>query len=372
MTESAQELALFSPSLRAGGAEQVMVTLANGLAARGIGVSLLLACCEGPFLSQVDPAVRVVDLKATRVRSSIMALARYLRRERPSALLSFQTHANLVAIAARSISGAPVRLVVSERSSFAGSEAQAISFKTRFVRLLARFAYRKADAVTVVAQAMVSEVTAATKLSSERVLFIPNPIVSPTLYKLAAEPADHPFTRQPGPPLIVSAGRLAPEKGFLTLVQAFASLRRQMEARLLILGEGPCRPALEDLVRELDLERDVGMPGFLANPFPSMKAASLYVLSSKFEGMPGALIQAMALGTPVVSTDCLTGPSEILEGGRWGKLVPVGNAVELAEAMRQSLTAQSVPDVASRAQYYSLDRAIAGYLEVLDPGGLCH
>jgi glycosyltransferase involved in cell wall biosynthesis len=360
-----KQLALFSPSLRAGGAEQVMVTLANGLAERGVRVTLLLARCEGPFLTQVDPAVRVVDLNAKKVSGSIFALARYLRRECPAALLSFQTHANLIAIAARSLARVPVRLVVSERSSLTGSGAQTMGFKNRVVRLLSRAGYRKADAISVVAEAMVDEVTRLARLPAGRVVCIPNPIITPAMPKLADEPTDHPFARRPGPPLIVSAGRLAPEKDFPTLLRAFAILRRQLEAKLLILGEGSSRSVLEALVRELELENDVDLPGFRPNPFPYLKSASLYVLSSKFEGLPGSLIQAMAVGTPVVSTDCRTGPAEILEGGRWGKLVPVGGTEALAAAMLETLESDTHPDVASRAQFYSLERAISGYSALL-------
>lgn len=345
-----------------------MVTLANGLAERGAAVTLLLASCEGPFLSRVDPSVRIVDLNADRVRASIFRLASYLRRERPIALLSFQSHANLIAIAARLIAGVPVRLVVSERSSLSGSGVQA-GFKNRIVRLLTRWAYRGADAVTVVAEAMIDELRTATRLPAERVVCIPNPMITPASESLAGEAIDHPFGRASGPPLVVTAGRLAPEKDFSTLLRAFALLRQRMEVKLLILGEGDSRPMLQALVRELGLEEDVDLPGFRSNPLPYMKAAALYVLSSKFEGLPGALIQAMGVGTPVVSTDCLTGPAEILENGRWGTLVPVGDVEALAAAMFDSLTAEAVPDVASRAQYYNLDRSVSAYLALLDPRG---
>lgn len=366
-----RELALFLPSLQAGGAEQVMVTLANGLAERGVRVTLLLARCEGSFLSQVSPSVRVVDLRAKRVRASIFGLARYLRRERPAALLSFQTHSNLIAIAARSLARVPVRLVVSERSSLTGSGAQAMGFKNRLVRFLSRSAYGKADTVAVVAEAMVGEVRRLARLPAEQVVCIPNPIITPAMRTLADEPTDHPFMCPLGPPVIVAVGRLAPEKDFPTLLRAFALLRRELEAKLLILGEGSSRPALEEMVGDLNLEADVDLPGFRPNPFPYLKAASLYVLSSKFEGLPGALIQAMAVGTPVVSTDCHTGPSEILEHGRWGKLVPVGDVEALAAAMVETLSSGLSPDVASRAQYYSLERAVLGYLSVLDPTREC-
>ncbi|MGN6495791.1 MAG: glycosyltransferase [Tsuneonella sp.] len=368
---ASRELALFSPSLRAGGAEKVMVTLANGLAERGIRVTLLLASAEGEFLTQVDPAVRIVDLKAKRVAASLFALARFLRRHRPLALLSFQTHANLIAMAARGIARVPVRIVASERSSFTGSQA-ALGLKSRLVRSLGRLLYRKADAVVVVSEAMVNEIRAAPGIIPERVVFIPNPIVSPALLRLAEEPLDHPFARPGGPPLVMAAGRLAGEKDFSTLLRAFALVRRRMEAKLLILGEGPDRSALEALVDELKLRDDVDLPGFRANPWPYMKAASVFVLSSRYEGLPGALIQAMAVGTPVVSTDCRTGPGEILERGRWGKLVPVGDADALAAAVVDTLTAASAPDVARRAEFYSLDRALAGYLAVLDPTGKIH
>lgn len=363
-----KRLALFSPSLEGGGAERVMVTLANGFAERSIRVTLLLAKCEGPFLSQVSPSVRVVDLNANRVRASVFGLARYLRQERPAALLSFQTHTNLIAIFARMLARVPLRLVVSERVSLTGLASHPLGPTDRALRKLIGLAYRFADVVTVVSEAMVGELKKVTGLGNDRIRFVPNPVVTPEVVELASEIPEHPFATEPGPPLIMAAGRLTPQKDYPTLLRAFALLRQNMEARLLILGEGPSRPDLEAMVEQLGLTSKVDLPGFRPNPFPYMKAASLYVLCSKFEGLPGALIQAMAVGTPVVSTDCPTGPAEILEYGRWGKLVPVGEAAALAAAMQETLRAKAHPDVARRAAYYSSDNAVSTYLDVLGLG----
>lgn len=360
-----KRLALFSPSLEGGGAERVMVTLANGFAERGIRVSLILAKCEGPFLSQVSSSVRIVDLDAKRVRASVFGLARYLRQERPTALLSFQTHTNLIAICARMLARVPFRLVVSERVSLAGLASHPLGTTDRMLRKLIGIAYRLADAVTVVSEAMVAELKKVTRLGDDRIHFVPNPVVTPDVRRLASETPVHRFAAEPGPPLILAAGRLTPQKDYPTLLRAFAHLRQNTRARLLILGEGPCRPELEALVEQLGLAADVDLPGFRPNPFPYMKAASLYVLCSRFEGLPGALIQAMSVGTAVVSTDCPTGPAEILEQGRWGKLVPVGDAAALAAAMRQALEDDAPPDVRRRAAYYSSDNSVSAYLDVL-------
>jgi glycosyltransferase involved in cell wall biosynthesis len=367
-TEQAEvtEIALFSPSLGGGGAERVAVTLANAFAEKGLRVALVLAQAEGPYLANVSPAVRVVDLRAKRIRTSFLRLARFLRNDRPAALLTFQTHANLVAIAARSISRVPVRLIVSERVSMSGFGGHRIGGMDRMLRLLLRVAYRHADFVTVVAEAMVEELKAAARLPGERVVFIPNPVVTPDLTTLASEPPRHRFASASGPPLVLAVGRLAPQKDYTTLIEAFALLRRRADARLLILGEGPGRPALQSQIEQLGLAEHVDLPGFEANPFPYMKAASLYVLSSLFEGLPGALIQAMAVGTPVVSTDCPTGPAEILEGGRWGRLVPVGDAEALAAAMFETLQADTRPNVKLRASYYSPERAVSAHLALLE------
>lgn len=359
------KLSLFMPSLEGGGAEQVMMTLANGFAAEGHDVDFVLSAARGKFLEQLDAGVRVVDLGKRNALRSLLALAGYLREEKPHAMLSALSHTNIVALLAARIARAATRMVISERTSFHSVTLYHRGIKDRAVRGLMRFVYPRASALVAVSSDLIAELEDATGLPAERICALPNPIVSDRLLAKSRETPDHPWFSDQKVPVILSVGRLAPEKDFETLLRAFAILRRSRRARLVILGEGPQRPGLESLAAELEVDEDFDLPGFRANPFPSMRAAALFVLSSRFEGSPGALVQAMACGTPVVSTDCRTGPREILEAGRWGELVAVGDAEGLAAAMARTLDGSERPDVALRAAHFDERESVRQYLRLM-------
>lgn len=356
-------IAIFLPSLRGGGAERVMVTLANGFAANGHRVDLVLARAEGPYLSEVADNVRVVDLGKKRVLASLFPLARYLRRERPDAMLSALNHANIIAILARKLSRVKTRLVVSERNSLT---AQRDGFKSRVVMSLMRWLYPSADMVVAVSQAMAKELITELGLPTEKVTSIPNPVDIAAIQQKAEERPTHEWLAAGHPPLLLAVGRLEAQKDYPTLLAAFSELRTRQDARLVILGEGSQRSALEQDIVRLGLSDDVELAGFTENPFAWMKACDLFVMSSRHEGFPNVLVQAMACGAKVVSTDCPTGPDEILEDGRWGRLVPVGDAGALAQAMIEGVDDAMPPDVGARAQKFRSEQAISSYFGALN------
>jgi glycosyltransferase involved in cell wall biosynthesis len=192
-------------------------------------------------------------------------------------------------------------------------------------------------------------------------------VVLPDLTERAAAPAPHPWLAQRGgPPVVVAAGRLEGQKNFPLLLEAFARLRRERPARLLILGEGRKRAPLEEQARALGIEDDLALPGFIDNPYAAFSRAALFVLSSDHEGLPAVLIQALACGCPVVSTDCPHGPAEILDHGRYGELVPVRDAPALAAAMARTLD-HPLPAQTLRARggEFSLASSVNRYLELL-------
>jgi glycosyltransferase involved in cell wall biosynthesis len=360
-----ERVALFLPSLRGGGAERVMSNLARGFVERGLAVDMVLAKAEGPYLSQLPPNVCMVDLGASRVLTSLPGLVHYLRRERPQALLSALDHANVVALWARALARVPTRIVVSVHNNISWSTRHAPTLRARLTPLWVRPFYPWADAVVVVSQDAAEDLVRLTGLPWRKVRVIYNPVVTPEIFSKAQEPLDHPWFAPGQPPVVLGVGRLTIQKDFPTLIRAFALVRAQRPARLMILGEGEERPKLEALVRELGVDQDAALPGFVGNPYAYMARAAVFVLSSLWEGLPTALIEAMALGTPVVSTDCPSGPAEILEGGVWGKLVPVGDRDALSAAVVSSLDSPSLPDATRRAQDFSLDRIVGEYLELL-------
>lgn len=254
------------------------------------------------------------------------------------------------------------RVIVSEQASFVEYRLLTPSLRHRLLRLAMRFLYRRAHAVTAVSTALALEVAEGLGLPENRVLYAPNPIVSQTLIEQAEAGSPHPWFADELP-VIVAAGRLVPEKDHALLLRAFAGMARPV--RLIIVGEGRERPALERQARELGIAGRVALPGFDPNPFAFMRRAGLFVLSSRTEGLPSVLIEAMACGAPVVSTDCRTGPREILEGGRWGRLVPVGDAAALARAMDDALACDDHPDVRRRAADYSVAASVERYLGLI-------
>jgi glycosyltransferase involved in cell wall biosynthesis len=364
--EKKKHIALFLPSLRGGGAEKVMVNLALGFVEQGLKVDLVLAKAEGPYLSRVPEEVRVVDLGARRVLYSLPGLVRYLRRERPQAMLSALNYANIVAIWAKLLARVQTHLVVSERNTLSCSTQNASSVRVKLLPLLIKIFYPYADAVVAVSHGVAEDLITMTGLPMEKVKVIYNPVITPELFAKAEEPLGHPWFRPGEPPVVLGVGRLTKQKDFPTLIRAFALVRKERPARLMILGEGEERPKLETLARELGIEEDFVLPGFVENPYKYMKRASAFVLSSRWEGLPAVLIEALALGVPVISTNCPSGPAEILEHGKWGCLVPVGEPHLLARAILEILQNDvRIPSHKTAWERFSKENAVIAYLQVL-------
>ncbi len=390
-----RRFALFIRSLGGGGgAERAVVQLAGGLASRGLAVDLLLARAEGPFLSQVPADVRVIDLgvrgaapaiphllrsPATAMRlvpaaltqlpwvfGAIPALVDYFERERPAALLSALDYTNFTALlAARSSRLAPP-VVVIEQNTLGARARSRRHWRWRFLPQLARHFYPFATARVGVSRGVSRDLAAVLGSSSSEVATLFNPVVSDATANDAKAPLGHPWFREGEPPVVLAAGKLKAQKGFDTLLRAFALLRAERDARLVILGEGPERRRLLRLARRLGIEEDIALPGFVANPFAYMSRAGVFALSSRFEGLPSTLIEAMACGCPVVSTDCDSGPREILEGGRLGRLVPVDAPGALSRAVGEALAEEGdASALRERAAVFSVGRAVEAYLALL-------
>jgi glycosyltransferase involved in cell wall biosynthesis len=362
------KVALFMPSLSGGGAERVMLNLAAGFASCECDVDLVLASASGAYIDQVDPRVTVVDLGARRVAASLPRLIRYLRRERPAAMLVTHVHANVIALVAKSLSGVDVRLVVRDTESPVEAARRRRTTWNSLIAILARRYYRYADAVVSVCLALREQIATARSISSQKISVIYNPVRVDALTALAAMPAGHAWLDNSDIRTILAIGRLDEQKDFESLIRAFCILRRDMDVKLVILGEGSRRSVLQKLIGTLGLENDVDLPGFAPNPYAFLGKADLFALSSLWEGLPNVLIEALALGTPIVSTDCETGPREILRNGRDGKLVPVADPAAMAVAMREALQNQTrrMPAAESLRRFEFLP-VVHQYLDLLLP-----
>jgi len=366
-TETRDRVSIFIPSLREGGAERAMAVLSGEMTKRGCAVDLVLAQGEGPHLSEVSPAVRVIDLKAPRIRSSIFALARYMHRERPTAMLAVMNHANIVALWAKRLIGGQTRLVVSERNTLTSSTENSSSRVERLMPHLMTKFYPWADGITAVSHGVADDLANVCGIARTRIKVIYNPVARPDVHERALEQISHPWFEPGGPPVILGVGRLTPQKDFSTLIRAFARVRRERVARLLILGEGIERTALESLACNLGVHQDVSLPGFLSNPYPFMRQASVFVLSSKWEGLPAVLIEALFCGAPVVSTRCPSGPPEILDNGKYGQLVPVGDEAAMASAIASTLDKKTPGPDPQSWRPFAIDSIVDQYLSTLLP-----
>jgi len=353
-----------------GGAERVALHLARGLADQGLRVDLVVIepVRHEALLSELPPAVRVVGLKwPRRGLLCFPALAGYLRREKPAAVLSPLTSANLVAIWARRLAGVSTHVTIRHPTTFSRQMQMMNPLSGRLLLTLMRRFYPQADGIVAVSQGAARDMVRTLGLPLARLRVIYNPTVIPELFAKAREPVQEPWLAAGQPPVILGVGRLGQEKDFATLMRAFAQVRQQRPARLIILGEGRERARLQALVSELGLRGQVALPGFVANPYAYMARAQVFVLSSVFEGLPNTLIEAMACETSVVSTDCQSGPREILEDGLYGRLTPVADPQALAEAILATLDNPTDPEhLRRRADMFSLETVVGQYLEALN------
>jgi len=327
MTDPATRITVFASFSGSGGVERMLVNLMRGFVEQGRDVDLLLVRADSPHLGGLPASVRVVELGVSHTQLAIPALARWLRRERPRSLLVAKDRAGRAAVLARLLAGTDTRLVLrlGTHLSTAMAGRSALARQLRYAPI--RWLYPRLDRIIAVADGVAADTAAISGVPAARIQVIRNPVVTPELSALAAAPCAHPWLAAPSPtdpPVVVAAGRLQRQKDFPTLLRAFARLRQGRPCRLLILGDGSRRNRLLALSHELGLATgpagDIDLPGFVSNPYSYLARAALFVLSSAWEGSPNVLTEALALGRPVVATDCPSGPREILAGGRYGAL----------------------------------------------------
>lgn len=367
MTHQNVSLSFFLPNLDGGGAERAMLHLASGIAKRGIKTDLVLAKAEGEYLEKVPPEVRLINLNS---RSPVifwktLNLRHYLQQERPTFLLSALDILSAATWAKR-LAGTPTKVIMCVQTNLSQQFQNDSGIMSKFRPLLVKQWYPLADGTIAASQGVAEDVSQISGVPVKNIDVIYNPVVMPELFEKAKEPINHPWFASGESPVILGVGRLVPQKDFPTLIKAFAIVKQQISAKLIILGEGEKRPQLEALVRELGLENDVDMPGFKENPYAYMAKAKLFVLSSAWEGFGNVVAEAMAVGTPVVSTNCPSGPAEILENGKYGRLVSVGDVNALANAILETLKNPTNSQLLQeRALDFTVDNVVNQYLNVL-------
>ena len=356
---------IFIHSFAGGGAERSAVTLANAIAERGWRVQFIVQTIDGPFRKLLDPRTDVLVLGG-RQRWLPIRLGRYLRRHQPKSIISFMTEFNIIAIISAILSGWRGRLIVSEHTTMQETRVELGSWRSWVLRGLMRLLYRRADRVVAVSQQLANDLVMQLDLPAQKVVAIPNPVPGEEIRRMSIVPVSHRFFSE-GVPVLMAVGRLHSYKDYPTLVRAVADLRERQDVRLIVLGEGPARSELEALVKSLGLSEVVDLPGFVSPPWPWMARADVLALSSWAEGWPNVLAEALALGVTVVATDCPTGPREILDGGKFGRLVPVGDVGEMSAAIKATL--DNPPDggaLRRRAEEWSTGRVLQAYLSCIN------
>ncbi|MGG6267368.1 glycosyltransferase [Leptolyngbya sp. AN03gr2] len=353
-------ISIFVPSLDIGGAQRVALNLAQGFADQGLNVDLVVQEAVGAFLEQVDERVRIVNLNSPGIVGRLRGLTRYLQQEHPTVLLTILDNINTAAIAKR-LSGVSTRIILSLHINL---PEPVEDLRTWIKPLLIRHVYRLADRIVAVSCGVAESIASITGMPFNQIHVISNPIILPTE---STPQVSHPWFEPRQPPVILGAGRLVKDKDFVTLIRAFEMVRQQVECRLMILGDGELRSQLEALIDQLGIASEVALPGFVDNPYPYMEAASVFVLSSRIEAFGNVLIEAMAVGTPVIATNCGSGVREILAAGRYGQTVAIANPNELAEGILATLRDPINPEVLKqRAKAFDLDTIVMQYIQVLE------
>lgn len=356
---------MFLHDLRAGGAERVSVNLANAIRQLGHDVDLVLINRLGcqAFFDDLDPSIRILALPQSRTITSAIGFRTYIMRVRPDLVISALTHTNVSALIAYWLSKHRPKITVVEHGQFSRERAKTMPLSVRTAYRLVPWLYPLANVIAAVSEGAKQDLARCASIAPERISVLHNPIVTESLKEASLAPVDHPWFEESEPPVILAVGALRSEKNFPLLIKAFDMLRLRRRARLVILGDGPEMPKLLNCVEACRGAADIALLGFEANPYKYMRRSALLALSSDHEALPSVLIEAMACGTPIVATDCPTGPADILMDGELGTLSAIGDAPALARALEQSLDAPTSSErLKERAAAFSAEHAARRYL----------
>ena len=360
-------ISIFLPTLLIGGAEKSLVELANGLADMGWRIQLLVMAREGPLIDEIKENVDLIDLGCSSFSQAVFLLARYYKKHRPLVILTSVYATGLAAIAAKIVSGYKPKVVIGAHNSLQAKFERPDNIKDKYLlKLLCKLLFPWADGFVAVSKSLALELETLIQLPKYRIRTIYNPVVSQKMLARADEQLTHPWLAMPTQrdfKTLISVGRLVEQKGFDVLLDALIIVRKYSDCRLIIVGDGPLRTDLESRVNRLRLEGNVDFVGWQDNPYKFVTRSDLFVLSSRWEGLGNVLKEALACGCPVVATDCQYGPKEILDGGKYGDLVEVNNASDLASKILTTLQASVSPAKSDARKSRSLDFTVEAAVE---------
>ena len=359
-------IAIFSPTISAGGSEKVLAMLASGFVGKGHPVERLVAHQrERQVCNDSTGNVLARGLGARRVLGTIGPLAKLLKNERPRCLLSSLTYANIVAIVAVLLSRSSVPVIVREAINVSAYAKLSSSRRNRILPWLVRLFYRHADVVIAPSEGVRDDLVRNLGVRSDKVKVIYNPVDTDAVKKASSLPLDHPWFRNKTVPIVVSVARLDESKDFETLVEAASIVNARQVVHFVVVGDGPERNRIESLIVEHGVNEVMHLVGHQNNPYRFIKQADLFVHASRAEGLPNVVIEALVLGQRIVSTDCPSGPREILEDGKHGRLVPMRDPSSMAIAILDALGSRDNVDYVLAVRRFSLERVIESYINVV-------
>lgn len=360
------KIALYIPSMSGGGAEKVFMILANYFISQGYHVDLLLTKKRGVYLKDLDNRINIIQLSSKRSAFDLPYLLNYLNSYQPKVLLSALTHSNIIAIASSLLTRSKVEVFVSEHSNFTNNTKSMKFYKLYIMKLFIKYFYKYAKGIICVSDGVKKDFHNLFPFTSDKTITIYNPFETLKIKTNSLQSVDHPWLSNCRKfKTIISSGRLHDAKDYYTLLKSISLLRKNCDVRLIILGEGDLRGGLSEFININKLNDIVDLFGFVDNPFSYIAKSDVFVLSSKYEGLPNVLIESMICGVPLVSTDCESGPAEILEEGKWGKLVPVGDADALAKAIYEILNEKKLRDYSYRIKSFDHEYIGQKYLKFM-------
>ena len=359
-------IAIFVATSGHSGVDSTMKNLIPAIARRGYPVDLLKVRKHGPELPVVPAGVRVIDLGTRHVYSAFFSVCRYLKESRPAVMLSDKDRVNRTALLARKLTGVSTRLVLSSGTTISVDLAGRGAVERWITRNSMGKLYPYADNLITISKGSADDLADYTGFPRERIEVVPAPVIQESLLSESRPRPSHPWFQSGEPPVILGVGKLAPGKDYATLVRAFARVRKSMNCRLVIIGKGKQEAELYALAKSLGVRQDVDLPGFQPNPYDFMAHAALFVHTSLLEGLGFVIIEALATGTPVVATDCPSGPREILRDGKYGFLVPVQDPEKLAEAMLATLESPHPAEfLKEAARHYEIEVSTSAHLAAM-------
>lgn len=363
---SKKTLAFYLPSLVGGGAERVTLNLVQYLAKHhDYQIDLVLVSATGELMHQVPDNVRVIDLESTRMLTSMPKLIKYLKKEKPHAILAGMDYVNVIALTAVKLARTKTRTVACLHINLTAQLANPVLRRAKYVVPFIKLTHPWANSIVATSRGCGEDFLKVTGVGKKNMHLIYNPTITDSILPKSQESVDHPWLTNNDTPVILAVGRLVQQKNFELAIRALAEVRKTREARLLILGDGPKRAELEALAEELGVREHVDMPGFVENPYAYMSKVSMLLMSSRFEALPAVLIEALHIGTQIVSTDCPNGPEEILENGKYGELIPMHDEKAMAQAIEKTLDNVDFKRHDEACQRYIAKHVTEQYLKVL-------